>query len=239
MILLVGPLANALELALGGVLGVLLKSRISQRLSDFLMEGQGLVVLLLGIQGVMRGGTVVVVATSMALGSALGLAIDIDAAVTRFGDWAQGRLAGLTRGNERLGHFSEGFVTATLFACVGSMAIVGSLSAGLEGDPSTLVAKGLIDLVCAMVMAASMGVGVPFAGATVLVYELVLTACAGLLAPVLSDAVVTEMVVTGSLLLLAMGLNMLGVTRIKIANLLPSCFVPMLLVPLAQLAGLM
>lgn len=234
-----GALANALEATLGGLVGLLLRRHVSRSLGDFLLKGQGLCVLLVAVQGMVSGGDVVVVTVSMALGCALGYLLDLDRLVRRLGDAVQRRLDALLGGSPRLGSFSEGFVSASLFCCTGAMAIVGSLESGISLDHATLVAKGLIDLVVCIPLAATLGVGVPFAGVSILAYESVLTAVAAALGGLLPEATVAQMSVTGSLLLLAMGTNLLGVTEVKVANMLPAAFVPIALVPLMQLAGLL
>ena len=135
----------------------------------------------------------------------IGLGIDIDARIRSLGDWAQRRLNQAFAGSKRLGNFSDGFVTASIFTCTGAMAIVGSLSSGMS----------------------------------LVVYEGILSVLASLVGSFLTDAVVTEVAVTGSTLLLAVGTNLLGVTDIKVANLIPAAFVPILLVPAAMALGLM
>lgn len=222
---------------MGGLIGLLFKRHVSDALGDFLLKGQGLCVLLVAVQGMVQGGSVIVVTLSVALGSLLGFAVDLDRRVRRLGDWAQRRLDTLFAGSERMGSFSDGFVAATLFCCTGAMAIVGSLQAGISLDHSTLISKGLIDLVVCMPLAATLGIGVPFAGVSIVLYESVLSLLAAALGTLLSDAVITEMSVTGSLLLLAMGTNLLGVTDLKVANLLPAAFLPIAVVPLLQLVG--
>ncbi len=221
---LAGALINGLEATLGGVLGLLFKERVSERLGDFLLKGQGLAVVLVAVQGMMRGGDVAIVTLSLALGSVVGLAIDIDARIRSFGDRVQQRLNQALAGSKRLGNFSDGFVTATIFTCTGAMAIVGSLSSGIALDHATLISKGVIDLAVCLPMAATMGIGVPFCGVSLVVYEGILSLLASLVGTFLSDAVVTDL---------------LGVTDIKVANLIPAAFVPILLVPLAVALGLM
>ena len=238
-VVLAGALINGLEATLGGVLGLLFKERVSERLGDYLLKGQGLAVVLVAVQGMMRGGDVAIVTLSLALGSVVGLAIDIDARIRSFGDRVQQRLNQVFAGSKRLGNFSDGFVTATIFTCTGAMAIVGSLSSGIALDHATLISKGVIDLAVCLPMAATMGIGVPFCGVSLVVYEGILSLLASLVGTFLSDAVVTEVAVTGSTLLLAVGTNLLGVTDIKVANLIPAAFVPILLVPLAVALGLM
>ena len=235
--ILYGALMNGLEAFVGGVLGLLFKSRVSKRLGDFLLMGQGLCVVLVGVQGMVEGGSITVVTLAIALGSVIGYHLDIDRWVRRLGDWAQVRLNELFAGHERLGSFSDGFVPATIFCCTGAIAILGSLSAGIEGDASTLIAKGLIDLVVCLPMAATLGIGVPFCGVSLVVYEGVLSLLASFIGPALTQEVITEMGVTGSVLLLAVGTNLLKVTDIKVANMLPAAFLPIAIVPLMNLVS--
>lgn len=234
---LFGALVNGLEAALGGVLGVVLHRWIKKEMGDFLILSQGMCVVLIAIQG-MQGGSAVIVTLSMALGAALGYMIDIDAWFYRVGDAIQVRLDKRFKDSAQLGNFSAGFVPASLLICTGSMAIVGSLQSGLELNHATLLSKGLLDLVICMVMASTLGIGVAFSGVTVFIYEGAITLLATFVAPFLSDMVVENMVVTGSLLLLAIGLNLMGVTNIKAANLIPACIMPVMLVPLFALFGI-
>ena len=230
-----GALMNGLEALVGGVIGLLFKSRVSDDLGDFLLKGQGLCVVLVAVQGMSGDGDISVVTLSVGIGAVVGYLLDIDGAVRRLGDWVQARLDALLAGSNRFGSFSEGFVTATLFTCTGAMAIVGALNSGLLNDHSTLIAKGVIDLVVCIPMAATMGIGVPFCGVLLFVYESVLSLAASLVGPMLTDAVIAQMSVTGSLLLFAVATNLLGITNIKVANLLPAAFMPIVLVPLMGL----
>ena len=224
---ILGALVNGIATVIGGVLGLVFKRRVSQKLGDFLMQGLGLCVMLVGI-------TITVL--SIVVGGILGYWIDIDAAIHRFGDWIQRKLDAAFKGSTALGNFSDGFVAATLFICIGAMAILGSLQSGLQLDHSTLYAKALIDMVVVMVMATTLGIGVPFSGVCVFAYEAALSLAASALAPLLTDAVIAEMVCAGSLLLLAIGMNMLKITDIKVANFLPAAFLP---IALCAIPGLM
>ncbi|MEY8436965.1 DUF554 domain-containing protein [Atopobiaceae bacterium 24-176] len=228
---MLGALVNALLTVAGGVAGLALRRHISQALSDYLMEGLGLCVILVAVGGMKGQAPVLVVVASVVAGSIAGRALNTEGALQRLGDRVQKALARAFKGSAAMGRFSEGFVAATLFTCVGSMAVVGSLQSGLAGDHGTLFAKGAIDMVVVAVMAASMGVGVLFSGPCIFVYEAALSVGASLLAPALTGGVIGAMTVTGSLLLFAVGLNMLGVTHIKVANMLPAAFVPVLFAP--------
>ena len=123
---------------------------------------------------------------------------------------------------------SEGFVTASLLFCVGAMAIVGALQDGLTGDHSTLFAKALLDGISAIIFGASLGIGVSFSAAAVFLYQGIIAVLASFLSPLLGDAVIAEMTCVGSLLILALGTNLLNVTKIKVMNLVPAVFFPIL-----------
>lgn len=235
---LLGALVNGIEAFIGGAIGVFLHRWIKKDMGDFLIVGQGMCVVLIAVQGMVAGGSAVIVTLSMALGGVLGYLIDIDGLFHRFGDFIQARIDAVSKGNTQLGSFSAGFVPASLLICTGSMAIVGSLQSGIQLDHATLFSKGIIDLIVCMVMASTLGIGVAFSGVTVFIYEGLLTLLSTTVAPLLSDLVVENMVVTGSLLLLAIGLNLMGVTDIKAANLIPACIMPVVLVPLFMFAGL-
>ena len=235
---MLGTIVNAGAVVLGGGLGLLLKKGLPARISEAIMGGVGLVVLYIGVSGALAGENVLVAVLSVVLGGALGAWMDIDAALNRLGAQAQTAFAG---GGGKSGadgadgagggsRFAEGFVSASLLFCVGAMAVVGSLQSGLTGEHSTLFAKALIDGVSAMVFASAMGAGVLLSAAAVLLYQGAITLLASLLAPVLSDAAVAEMTCAGSLLIVGIGLNLLGLTKLKLANYLPAVFLPLLLV---------
>jgi uncharacterized membrane protein YqgA involved in biofilm formation len=236
---ILGALVNGIAAIVGGLLGVLLGQRVPKEMGDFLMVAIGLAVILTGVQGMVQGGSVLLVTLAMTLGGIIGYAIDIDGHVRRFGERVQDRLYEYSNGNEAFKNIARGFVNSTLVICIGSMAIVGSLESGLALDHSTLFAKSLMDMVINVLMAASMGVGVMLSGIVVFVYEALLSIGAGFLAPFLSDEIINEMLVTGSLLLFSVGCNLSGITDIKVANLLPACFLPIALVPLMTWLGLL
>ena len=237
---ILGSLVNGFAAVLGGLAGVLLGTRVRRDMGDFLMVAMGLCVILAGVQGMaQQGGSVLLVTLSVGIGGVVGHLLDVDGVVRRFGDRVQDRLVGLAQGNPAFANVSRGFVSSTLVICIGSMAIVGSLESGLALDHSTLFAKSLMDFVINMLMATTMGVGVMLSGVVVFAYEALLSLCASVIAPMLSDLVINQMLVTGSLLLFAVGTNLAGITDIKVANLLPACFLPIALVPLLVACGLL
>ena len=220
---MIGTLVNTLAAVVGGLLGSLLKKGIPERFADLVQKGLALCVLYIGIKGSLVGTNTLVTILSLVLGAILGELLDIDGAIERLGAWAQRKLS---RGGSRLG---EGFVTASLLFCVGSMAVVGSLQSGLTGNHETIFTKSMLDFVSAIILASSLGLGVCLSGAFVLVYQGAIVLLARWAAPVLSDYVVAEMSCAGSLLIVALGLNMLGVTKLKVGNLLPAMFLPIIL----------
>lgn len=237
---ILGSLVNGLAAVVGGLAGVLLGTRVRRDMGDFLMVAMGLCVILAGVQGMaQQGGSVLLVTLSVGLGGVVGHLLDIDGVVRRFGDRVQDRLVGLAQGSPAFANVSRGFVSSTLVICIGSMAIVGSLESGLALDHSTLFTKSLMDFVINMLMATTMGVGVMLSGVVVFAYEALLSLGASVIAPMLSDLVINQMLVTGSLLLFAVGTNLARITDIKVANLLPACFLPIALAPLLVACGLL
>jgi uncharacterized membrane protein YqgA involved in biofilm formation len=132
---------------------------------------------------------------------------------------------------------AEGFVTASLLFCVGAMTIVGSLQSGLTGDHTMLFTKSTLDFVSSMIFASSLGIGVLFSSAFVLVFQGGITLLAQWVSPFLTDTVIAEMTCAGGLLIIGLGLNMLGLTKLKLMNYLPAIFMPIILVPIAQWLG--
>ena len=219
---MIGAIVNTLAAVVGGLLGSLLKKGIPERFADLVQKGLALCVLYIGIKGSLVGTNTLVTILSLVLGAILGELMNIDGAIERLGAWAQRKLS---KGGSRLG---EGFVTASLLFCVGSMAVVGSLQSGLTGNHETIFTKSMLDFVSAIILASTLGLGVCLSGAFVLVYQGAIVLLARWAAPILSDYVVAEMSCAGSLLIVALGLNMLGIAKIKVANLLPAMFLPII-----------
>ena len=222
---MLGTIVNALAIVAGGIVGLLLKKGLPERISSAIMGGVGLAVLYIGIDGALAGENTLVAVLSIVLGALIGSLLDIDKGLNWLGDKAQSAFK--KDGTDST--FAEGFVSASLLFCVGAMAVVGALQSGLSGNHEVQFAKALIDGVTAIVFASTLGAGVLLSAVAVLVYQGGITLLAGLLAPVLSDAIVAEMSCVGSLLIIGISLNMLGLTKLKLANYLPAIFLPILL----------
>ena len=217
---MIGTIVNTLAVAVGGSIGLLLKKGIPQKITDAVMQGLALCVIFMGISGALEGSKTLAMIVAMALGAVVGTLLDLDGRLNKLGDAIESKM-----GPGGQGKIATGFVTASLLYCVGALAIVGSLQSGLTGDHSMLYTKSMLDFISSIVLCASLGVGVILSAVTLFLYQGVITLLAQALAPVLTDAVIAEMTCVGSLLIIGMGLNMLGVTKIKIMNYVPAIFI--------------
>lgn len=187
------------------------------------MNGMALCVLYIGITGLFEDGTnILIIIASFAIGAVVGELADFDGIVNRLGTWLEKSLG---KGDTKI---ADGFVTATLLFCVGAMTVVGSIDSGISGDNSTLYSKSIIDGVSSVALTSSLGIGVMLSAIPVLVIEGGLTLLASVVSPILTEAAVAHMSVIGSLLIIAIALNMLGLTKIKVMNYLPSVFLPLI-----------
>ena len=235
-----GTLVNAAAVIIGSLIGLLIRRWIGDKkcekredkLSDCVFAGIALCVLAIGVTGVIavQGNDMLFVIFSMVIGAVIGHLCNIDGGMNRLGE----RVEALTKKGS--GTVAQGFVSAALLFCVGSMTIVGSLNSGLSGDHSMLYAKSILDFFSSIVLAISLGFGVMLSSAFVLVFQGSITLLAQWVAPVLSGDVIRCMSVVGSLLIIGLALNVLNVTKIKVANYLPAIVLPALLIPLVNLA---
>ncbi len=219
---MLGTIVNAAAIVAGGLAGMLLKGGIPEKINDTIMKGIGLCVILIGISSALEVENTIVVILAMVIGGVAGELIDIDKRLNNLGDRVETMLKG------KGGKVSEGFVTATLVYCIGAMAVVGSLESGITGNHQTLFAKSVLDGVSSIVFASSLGIGVALSSISVFIYQGIITLAASSLQGVLVDSVINNMSAAGGLMIMAIGFNMLGITKIKIANLLPGILVPVL-----------
>lgn len=222
---LTGSFINVALVLVGSGLGLLLKKGLPERVSDAVMKALGLCVLFIGIDGCLEGENTLVAVISMAVGTIIGSAIDLDKHLNNFAAKIEKKFSKKSDGKS---NFAQGFVAATLLYCVGAMAIVGSLDSGISGDYSTLATKSVIDGVSSIVLASTLGFGVLLSCVPVFIYQGSITLLAGVVAPFLNDYTVGEMTCVGSLLIVAIALNMMKITNIKVMNSLPAVFLPVL-----------
>ena len=224
--MLTGTLVNTATVIVGSCIGLLLGNILPERLRETVMKGLGLCTLFLGITGMLDGENALITIISVAIGAAIGELLDLDGHLNRFAGGLEKRF----QKNGSKGTLAEGFITASLVFCVGAMTIVGALQSGLTGNHEMLFTKSVLDLISSMIFASSMGIGVLLAAVVVLVLEGGIACLASFLAPLLQyGATITEMVTVGNVLILGLGLNLLGITKLKVMNYVPAIFIPILL----------
>lgn len=219
---MLGTVVNTGAIIIGCLIGLLLKGGIPQRINDTVMKGLALFVLLIGISGSLKADNMMVVIFSVVIGAVIGELIDIDKWLQDFGNKVEKGFRG------KGGSISEAFVTTSLMFCIGAMAIVGSLESGLTGNHKLLYTKSMLDGVASIIFTSSLGIGVLLSAVAVFIYQGIITLAASVLKTILVTSVINDMTAVGSLLIIGMGLNMLGATKIKVANLLPAIFIPII-----------
>lgn len=242
--MMTGTLLNAAAILLGSAIGLAIKwgstycgSRFSptvtvrnQRIQQTIMQGIALCVLSIGIKGCLAGQHSLVPILSIVLGGFLGEWMDLERRMQKLGSWVQKKSERfLTQDSSP--SVAEGFVTTTLLFCVGAMSIVGALENGLSGSTDTLQVKSLLDFISSIIFSSSLGIGVILSAIPVLIYQGTISLLASVLSPLLSPDIIAEISCTGSLLIIGLALNLLGVAKIKVMNLVPGIFLPILFCP--------
>jgi len=218
---MLGTIANTLAIICGSIAGMFFRKGIPERYSESVMHAIGLAVLLIGIRSALKSDDLLLVVLSLVVGTLIGEWLQVESLLERIGRFLEARFK--SRGDG----LTKGFVTASILFCVGAMAIVGSLESGLSGNHQTLYAKSVLDGTTSIVLAAALGVGVLFSAISVFVYQGAITMSAAVLKPYLVTAVVLQMSSVGGLLIMAIGLNLLRIVKIRIGNMLPAIFLPL------------
>ncbi|WP_108672270.1 DUF554 domain-containing protein [Peribacillus acanthi] len=221
--ILLGTIVNGLCIIVGTLLGKLFH-RIPQKMKDTVMSGIGLAVTVLGLQMGFKSEQFLIVILSLVGGAVIGELVDLDLKLNQLGNWLEKRL-GSSEGNS----ISQGFVTATLIFVIGAMAIIGALDSGIRGDHDVLYTKAIIDGFTSVILATTLGIGVLFSAIPVMLYQgiiaLFATQIDRFVPAALLDSFVVEMTSAGGIMIVAIGLNLLGLTKIRVANLLPGILV--------------
>ncbi len=228
--MLYGSVINAILIIAGSFIGLVLRKGLPEKLKSTIMQGMSLAVILIGFQMALKSDDILVVIFSLGLGALIGEIIDIEQKLENIGKWIEKRFS-----KDSKDDFARAFVTSSLVYCVGAMAIMGALQSGLEGSHETLIAKGMIDGITSIVFTSTLGVGVMFSAAPVLIYQGGITLLAGWLNQFLSPEIIVEMSAVGGLLIAAIGFNILGMVKIKVGNLLPSIFLPIIIIQILSL----
>lgn len=213
-----GTLVNIAAVLGGTGVGLFFGQRLPERIRTTMMTGLGLAVALVGLQLALQSRQLLVVIGSLVLGGLLGELLGIEAKLEAFGARLQKRFSGT-------GKIGEAFVVSSLLYCVGAMAIMGALQDGVGDRPTILYAKAALDGIASVALASTLGIGVAFSIIPLLIYQGGISLLAGLFQTILTAAVVTEMNAVGGLLILAIALDLLGIKRLPVGNLLPAIFI--------------
>jgi uncharacterized membrane protein YqgA involved in biofilm formation len=220
---LLGTLVNGLLIIVGTLLGRIF-NRIPEGIKQTVMYAIGLSVLVLGLQMGFKSQNFLIVILSLVIGSVFGELLKLEERLNNLGKWLERKV-----GPNGKGSISEGFVTATLIFCIGAMAIIGALDSGIRNDHDVLYTKSIIDGFTSIILSSTLGIGVIFSSIPVMLYQgtiaLFATQINAVVPKVLLDQFISEMTSTGGVMIMAIGMNLIGITKIKVANLLPGIVV--------------
>lgn len=217
-----GTIVNALAIIAGSLAGLLFKKGIPETYKKTIMQAVSLAVILIGLKTAMKSDDLLAIILFLAIGSIIGELLRFENRLEMLGNWLESRFS------NKEGSIANGFVTASLVFCVGSMAIVGSLESGLTGSEQTLYAKSALDGITSIIFASTLGIGVMISSVAVLIYQGSITVLAVFIKPFLVPEVIDQMSSTGGILIAAIGINLLGNIKIKVGNMLPAIFIPLL-----------
>lgn len=222
---MIGTIVNTLAVMVGSLIGMFVNNRLNKNITSVMMKGLGLCSLVIGIDGALKGENTLIMIISIVIGIFIGETLDIDKQVTRFVQKIEKKFV-----KEDNNHsLSSAFISSSLLFCVGSMTIIGCMNAGLSNDNTMLYTKSMLDLCSSMIFASSLGIGVFLASFFVFLYQGFLTLVAMVAAPIFTTVVINEMTCVGSLIIVAMGFNLLEITDFKLMNFIPAMFLPIIL----------
>jgi uncharacterized membrane protein YqgA involved in biofilm formation len=215
---MLGVIINSVAVAIGSLIGLIFKSKISEKISKPVMVGLGVCVLYIGISGSLEGENVLIAISSIVLGVIVGTILKIDDSINKVATKIENKL----KKEDNTESISEGLVTATLLFCIGAMTITGSIKSGLTGDNSILITKSILDFVSSIMLAASLGKGVILSSISLFISQGLLVLLSSIIAPYINDTVINDITCVGSLIIILIGTNLMGITKIKVADFLPA-----------------
>ena len=223
---MIGTIVNCIAIVIGGVIGNLLKNGLKERYKEIITHALGLSVMFVGISTAIKGllneqANPLLFIICLVLGALIGEWLKIEVRLAKLGDYMESKLS-------KSSNISQSFVTSSLIFCVGTMSILGSIDSALRDDHTTLFIKSILDGTLSVILASSLGLGVVLSAASVLVYQGSITIFASALLPIITNDSLREMGIIGGILVTVIGLNLLKITKIKVGNLLPSVFIPII-----------
>jgi uncharacterized membrane protein YqgA involved in biofilm formation len=211
-----GTIVNVIAVICGSLIGLAFRGRVPGRLTQSVLQVTGLFTVVIGINMALQGRQLIICLVSLVIGTAVGEAVNIEAGLDGFGQRLERRFR-LAEGNA-----VKGLIYASLFFCVGSMAIVGSIVDGIKGDHSILYTKAMMDGIASIPFAATLGIGVLAAAVPVLLYQGGLTLLAGLLKPLFNPELIRELTAVGGVIIIGIGINIFGLQKVRVGNMLPA-----------------
>lgn len=218
---MIGTIINSFAIIFGCVIGLILKGHFPKRIGVILFQGIGLTTLIIGIQMAVQTNKILLIILSLVIGGMIGEIINIEKRLDQFGN----RMKNLFSKQDGKEHFTEGFITASLLYCVGSMAVMGAIEEGINGNPDILLAKSVLDGISSIIFTASLGIGVLFSAIPVFLYQGTITQIAQLVKNYITVDMINEMTAVGGIMIIGLALGILEIKKIKVANLLPSILV--------------
>lgn len=222
---MLGTIVNAVAIVVGSFVGLFFKKGIPKQYNDTVMHSLSLAVILIGLLNALKAENILLLIFSLAIGSILGEFLRIENKLEKLGDYIENKLKGTFSSKDN--NISKGFVNASLIYCIGAMSIMGALESGLSNNHETLFAKSVLDGISSIAFTSSLGIGVLFSALSVFLYQGFITISASFLKQFLIASVITDMSAVGGLLIVAIGFNILEVKRIKVGNMLPAIFIPL------------
>lgn len=219
---MLGTLVNVTAIILGALLGGTIGARIEEKYKTIVMNGLALTVIVVGLSMAIKAQNILLMIISIVVGSIIGQALHIEEKLNLFGE----KMQELIEKNYSSSTFAKGLVVASLIYCVGSMAVVGAIEDGLRNNPDILYAKSVIDGFSAIIFASTFGYGVLFSFIPVLIYQGGISILSSYANPFLSEWVVNELSAVGGILIMAIGISVLKIKEIKVGNMLPAIFIP-------------
>jgi len=218
-----GTLINAVAVIIGSIVGLIVHTKIPEKITNTAFYAVGLFTIILGIMMAIKTSNLLIMIFSIVIGAIIGEIFDLDKRINNFGEWLKKKFK--TKNDK----FSEGFVTAFLLLCMGSMTILGAIEDGIYGTPNLLVAKSILDGFSSIVLSATMGIGVLFSFIPLLIYQGGITIFASSMQVFFTDLIINELTAVGGIILLGLGITMLEIKKIRILNMLPSLIIVVIL----------
>ncbi len=229
---MIGTLVNTGAVVAGSLVGMAVKSRLPEKFVNVVFQAIGLFTLAIGISMSLRSDRMLVVVLSLVVGTVIGQWVDIDRHIQRFSDYLQrksGQKNDTIPSGEHSRRFTEGFITATMLFCVGSMAILGAIEDGMGQTPAILYTKSLMDGISSIILASTFGVAILFSSVPMLLYQGAITLFAASMMHLMTESMIADLTAVGGVLLIGLGITILKIKELKITNMLPALVVVVLL----------